>query len=83
MNNDYKHLTAWCDEYSKKTGLKIYPQSAPLQLVLEDVVGHMVSLRKYHDNLVSIYNSLNQRVTAIEEKLANQKPKINKKEVKK
>lgn len=44
MNNEYKNLTEWCAAYSKQTGVKIYPQSAPLQLVLEDVVGRLNAL---------------------------------------
>jgi hypothetical protein len=65
--NDYPHLTAWCADYSKKTGVKIYPQSAPLQLVLEDVVARMVYLeemlfkfqKENIENAVSILEATN------------------------
>lgn len=73
---DYKNLTEWCVEYSKKTSIKIYPQSAPLQLVIEDMLGELklldariAAMRDYNENILAIYDSLNERLTAIEEAL--------------
>ena len=51
MSNDYKNLKEWCDEYSKKTGVKIFPQTAPLQLVMEDLVGNVRSLNEKVESL--------------------------------
>ncbi len=45
--NEYKNLTKWCADYSKQHSIKIYPQSAPLQLVMEDMLGQIEDLRAF------------------------------------
>lgn len=65
--NDLPNLQAWCESQFEKTSIKMHPQSAPLTHVVEELMGSMASLRKYQDNLVAVYNSLNERITQIEE----------------
>ena len=63
---DLKHVTKWCEEFSEAHGVKIFPQSAPILNMIENIMERLIRLRQYHDNLVFIYNSLNERVTQIE-----------------
>ncbi len=65
--SELKNLRTFCDEYFKKTNLKIHPSAVPVDVVLDELLGSLKSLRGYHDNLVSVYNNLNERVTALEE----------------
>lgn len=86
--SEYKNLTEWCAEYSKKTGVKIYPQSAPLQLVIEDLVGQMNDLHslmlKLAQENIEITKQLLHATQLINSKLEQKEDKkTNKKEASK
>lgn len=65
--SDYPNVQKWCDVNFKNSGIKMYPQSAPLMPMVDDLLGQIESMRNYLNNAVSIYHSLNERVTALEE----------------
>ncbi len=36
---DLKYVTKWCEEYSEAHGVKIFPQSAPLLMLINELMG--------------------------------------------
>jgi len=72
---EFKNIQEWCNDYSKKTGVKIYPQSAPLQLLIEDLLGQFVRMQDYMKNLTNLYDHLNERIDYLESRFIEEKPK--------
>jgi hypothetical protein len=72
------NIKLWCKQYQERANIKIFEQSVPVNLVLEDLLGSLQTLKKYHDNLVSIYNNLNERVSALEQEQKQKKQKASK-----
>ncbi len=68
MNREHnlENLKEWCAGYYETTGLKVHPANVPAEVILDELLGNVASLRKYFDNLVSIYNDLNERLTALD-----------------
>lgn len=81
--NNFENLKKWCDLHYEKTNIRLQPQNIPSEILIDEILGRLDSLKNYHDNLVSIYHSINERVTAIEEKLTNQSQKVDKSAAKK
>ena len=67
--NKFPHLEEWCAKYYNNVGLKVHPSNVPADVILDELLGKVDSLRSYFDNLVAIYNNANKRITDIEENL--------------
>ena len=63
------NLKAWCERYQEETTVRVATVNVPLHFVVDELMGQHDALKKYVDNILSIYNSLNDRVTLIEERL--------------
>lgn len=64
--SDYKNIGDWCKEYSKKVGVKVYPQSAPIQLLVEDMLGQINKLREICDATFEILHNITTRIDRLE-----------------
>lgn len=72
--NDLENVTKWCDDYKERSKIKFSPVNAPLIEIIDDLLGSVEALtgsvealRKFNDNLLGMYNSMNKRVTEIED----------------
>jgi hypothetical protein len=63
------NLKAWCERYQEETTVRVATVNVPLHFVVDELMGQHDALKKYVDNILGIYNSLNDRVTLIEERL--------------
>lgn len=46
FKKDLPNLHDWCEEYAKRTGVKIYAGNPPIGLVLEYVMGQVKALQE-------------------------------------
>ena len=89
MNDELKHVTEWCESYSERTKLKIFPQSAPVLAMIEDLLGvvgkHQMALICLSQSMIDINTQMKMilELTNPEEKLTKAATKVDKKEVKK
>jgi len=88
--NELKHVTEWCAAYSEKKKLKIFPQSAPLLAIIDDLLLHAKMQESVINKLCEQFhlleykfNQLDERLSKPQEKLTKTAPKVDKKEVKK
>lgn len=64
--NRFPFLEAWCEKYYETVGLKVHSSNVPVDVVLDELMGGLESLRKYYNNLVEVYNSANHRISELE-----------------
>lgn len=70
---DLPNLYEWCEEYAKRTGVKIYAANPPLGLVVESLMGTI-------ENMKMALSILAGRVAALEQGASPQEePKKEKK----
>jgi len=81
--NELKHVTEWCEAYSEKTKLKIYPQSAPLLAIIDDLLLHAKMQESVINKLCEQFHLLEYKFNQLDERLSKPAPKVDKKEVKK
>lgn len=86
MNDELKNVTKWCEDYSEKTKLKIFPQSAPVLAIVEDLMSviakHQGALLEMSRAMIDINKQVGELQTIISELVLGDK-KPAKKEVKK
>lgn len=71
--NEFKYLKDWCDEYYKTVGLKIHPSNVPVDVVLDDIMGHITMLIAHEKQLISW---IDFQIKKLEEEVLNLKVKI-------
>lgn len=82
---DLKHISQWCSAYSENTKIKVYPQSAPILAIIDDLMGviakHQAALMEISQAMLDMNAQIKllAELTKPEEKT----PKAVKKEVKK
>lgn len=74
---DLPNLYEWCEEYAKKTGVKIYAANPPLGLVVEDLMGKLNTIAEKLQSLASAcgdtFAAYEIQINAINEQL-NKEP---------
>lgn len=64
--NKFPFLDMWCEKYYETVGLKVHSSNVPVDVVLDELMGGLESLRKYYNNLVGVYTSANHRISELE-----------------
>lgn len=67
------HFKKWLEDNFQE---KIFVTGGPMEKALDSVFERIECLRKYHDNLVSIYQDMNDRLTLIEDVLSSKEEAV-------
>lgn len=70
IENTYSNLAKWCEQYHKDSGIKVHPSSVPVDLVLEDLMGHIALLLSHDKQMITWIDFTNSRLASIDSKLA-------------
>ncbi len=77
--NPLTHLAEWCKKYGDDNGIKLFPTTAPLEIVVDELLERLSDMRKYNENLLNIYHGMNERMTNLEQVIAKESVKKVKK----
>lgn len=66
---DMPNLESWCKQYQEDTTVRVATVNAPLHFVVDELMGHHDALKKYVDNILGMYNSMNSRVSMLEKRI--------------
>ena len=39
--NDYPNLKSWCEKHYEDTKIKVYPQTVPMQTIMDEMLGRL------------------------------------------
>lgn len=62
FKKDLPNLHEWCEDYAKKTGIKIYAGNPPLAQVVEDLMGKVNALAIAMGNHAKKMNEIIERL---------------------
>lgn len=74
--NEFKYLKDWCDEYYKTVGLKIHPSNVPVDVVLDDIMGHITMLIAHEKQFISWIDFARGQIKALQEEVLNLKVQV-------
>lgn len=67
--NKFPNLTHWCEYYHKESGLKVHPSSVPVDVVLDELLGHVMALHRRMEMVVVTLEGITLRFEEIEQKI--------------
>jgi hypothetical protein len=67
--NEFKYLKDWCDEYYKTVGLKVHPSNVPVDVVLDDIMGHITMIVAHEKQFISWIDFARGQIKDLQEKL--------------
>lgn len=67
--NKYPNLTKWCEYYHKESGLKVHPSSVPVDVVLDELLGHVMALHRRMEMVVTTLEGMTMRFEEVEQKI--------------
>ena len=59
--NKFPNLTKWCEYYHKESGLKVHPSSVPVDVVLDELLGHVMAIHRRIEMITSTLELITAR----------------------
>lgn len=67
--NKFPNLTHWCEYYHKESGLKVHPSSVPVDVVLDELLGHVMALHRRLEMVVATLEGITMRFEEIDKQV--------------
>lgn len=78
--NELDNLAAWCKQYGEDNGIKLFPTTAPLEIVVDEILARLKIIeQKSHVPAVTPGDA--SKLTIEQEELTKEKIKVDKKAV--
>lgn len=64
--NKFEYLTAWCEDYHKRTNLKVHPSSVPVDVVLDDLMGQVIASARHIRIITATLEGITERFERVD-----------------
>lgn len=75
--NEFKYLKEWCDNYYKTVGLKIHPANVPVDVVLDDIMGHITMLIAHEKQFISWIDFARGQIKELQDRIVSLENEMN------
>jgi hypothetical protein len=76
--NEIKNIEKWCADYKANGGVNIAPQSAPLHLIIDNMLGDLARLNSTLDAMMEAVRLTNEAIDSMQKPEAKTKKESNK-----